>query len=255
MDAWRVHSPLAALCLREWRELIRTPVYAMNALSGVIMLPLMMVIMGIGIQSSGESTELIIPMIQGLLSQVSGWDLTLILTAILSFAGLMNPVASTSVSREGARLPLSRMIPIAPEVQLHAKLLVSMAVSLMTHAAMAVLMVIVLRAYALWLIPAILLASLLSYAASSLSLVVECIRPQLNWANETQAMKQNMNFAIMMLGNLLLVALPALAAVALMRQEAEWRFVSAAVVMAAEAGSAWFLLKKVAVPRYRLLEG
>ncbi len=255
LDAWRVRSPLAALCLREWRELIRTPVYAMNALSGVIMLPLMMVIMGIGIQSSGESTELIIPMIQGLLSQVSGWDLTLILTAILSFAGLMNPVASTSVSREGARLPLSRMIPIASEVQLHAKLLVSMAVSLMTHAAMAVLMAVVLRAYALWLIPATVLATLLSYAASALSLVVECVRPQLNWANETQAMKQNMNFAIMMLGNLVLVALPALAAVALMKQGAEWRFVAAAAVLAVETGAAWVLMKKVAVPRYRLLEG
>lgn len=254
-DPWRVRSPLTALCLREWNEILKTPVYAMNALSGVVMLPLMMVIIGIGAQSSGESTALVIPLIQNLISHISAPDLVLILAAILSFACLMNPVAATSVSREGQRLPMSRMIPVSPRTQLYAKLIVGMAVSLITQAAMLALMAVALRDAALWLAPAVVLATMLSWASTALSLTLDSIRPMLHWANETQAMKQNFNFAIMMLASLLLVALPAAAALMLLEENALVRLAAASLIVTAEAAVAWLVLEKVAAPRYGALEG
>lgn len=254
-DPWRVHSPMAALCLREWKEILKTPVYAMNSLAGVVMVPLMMVIISIGVQSSGESTALMIPLIQNLISHISVPDLILILAAILSFACMMNPVAATSVSREGQRLPLSRMIPVSPRKQIYAKLTVGMAVSLMTQAVMLVLMAEALREYALWLIPAMVLAALLSWANTALALTLDSVRPMLHWANETQAMKQNMNFGIMMLVSMLLVALPAAAALILLKGSALARIAAASLIVAAESAASWLALEKVAVPRYGTLEG
>lgn len=254
-DPWRVRSPMMALYLREWNEILKTPVYAMNSLAGVVMVPLMMVVIGIGVQSSGESTALIVPMLQNLLSHIAVPDLVLIFAAILCFANMMNPVAATSVSREGQRLPLSRMIPVSPRTQMYAKLIVGMTVSLLMQAVMLVLMAVALREYALWLAPAMVLATLLTWANTALALTLDAIRPMLHWANETQAMKQNFNFAIMMLASLLLVALPAAAVLALLRGSAIARLAVASLVAAAEAIAAWLTLEKVGVPRYGALEG
>lgn len=254
-DAWRVRSPMAALCLREWNEILKTPVYAMNSLAGVIMVPLMMVVIAIGVQSSGESTALIIPLIQNLISHIAVPDLVLILAAVLSFACLMNPVAATSVSREGKRLPISRMIPVSARMQLYAKLIVGMAVSLLTQAVMLVLMAAALRDHAVWLAPAMLLATLLSWSVSALSLTLDSIRPMLHWANETQAMKQNMNFGMMMLVSLLLVALPAAAALMLMEAGSVMRMTAASLIVVAEALLSWLALEKIAAPHYAALEG
>lgn len=254
-DTWRVRSPMAALCLREWNEILKTPVYAMNSLAGVIMVPLMMVIIAIGVQSSGESTALVIPLIQNLISHIAAPDLVLILAAILSFACLMNPVAATSVSREGQRLPMSRMIPVSARTQLYAKLVVGMIVSLMTQAVMLVLMAVALRDDAMWLAPAMLLATLMSWSVTALSLTLDSIRPMLHWANETQAMKQNMNFGIMMLVSMLLVALPAAAALMLLEASAVVRLAVAGAMVTAEAALSWLALEKVGVVRYAALEG
>lgn len=254
-DPWRARSPLMALYLREWNEILKTPVYAMNSLVGVVMVPLMMVIIGIGVQSSGESTALIIPLIQNLLSHIASGDLVLILTAILCFACMMNPVAATSVSREGQRLPLSRMIPVSARTQMYAKLLVGMTVSFLTQAAMLILMIVALRDYALWLAPAMLLATLLSGANCALALTLDSIRPMLHWANETQAMKQNFNFAIMMLVTLLQIAAPAAVAILLANQSAAVRLAAAVVIVLAEAALAWLAMEKIAVGRYGALEG
>lgn len=254
-DPWRVRSPLMALYSREWNEILKTPVYAMNSLVGVVMVPLMLVIIGIGVQSSGESTALIIPLIQNLLSHIASGDLVLILTAILCFACMMNPVAATSVSREGQRLPLSRIIPVSARTQMYAKLLVGMTVSLLIQAAMLVILVIALQDYAIWLVPAMMLATLLSWANNALALTLDAIRPMLHWANETQAMKQNFNFAIMMIVTMLQIALPAAAVVLLANQGEAIRLTAAASLVVAEAGLSWLALEKVAVPRYGILEG
>ena len=54
----RPHRPLITLFLREWREILRTPVYAYNCLTGCIIMPLMLVGMYFGGKEAAEVDNL-----------------------------------------------------------------------------------------------------------------------------------------------------------------------------------------------------
>lgn len=102
----RPHRPLTTLFLREWREILRTPVYAYNCLTGCIILPLMLVGMYFGGKEAAEVDNLgmMLSVVQGALSQVSQVYLFLGLVALMTFICCMNPAVDTAVSREGGRL-------------------------------------------------------------------------------------------------------------------------------------------------------
>lgn len=254
-DAWKTQSPLMALVQREWRELIRTPIYAFNAFSGVVMVPIMIIAMGMGLSSASEGEMNIAMMLDEVLQLFSGTDFMLILTALLSFACFMNPAAGTAVSREGGRLSISRMIPVKPSQQINAKLLVGLFINLTAQLVSVLLLGFVLNQHAVWLVPAMALATLFSYTTTAATLTIDTIKPQLKWENENQAMKQNLNMIFSMLLNLVLFALPIVVFVLLHRASPMVRCMAAVGVIALEAVMAFLLLHFIAQRRYAEMEG
>lgn len=254
-DTWQIRTPLTALMQREWRELTRTPVYAFNAFSGIVMFPIMLVAMSLGISSASEGEMNLMVMLEEVLNLVAGTDLMLILTAVLAFVCFMNPAAATSISREGQRVSLSRMIPVKASVQLQAKLLVGLSINTMAQLVVIAILAFILRQYAFWLIPALLLATLFSYATTTISLTIDAIKPQFKWINETQAMKQNFNVMFSMLLNMVMLALPIVAVVLLNGSSSTLRCTVAAGILMLEAMIACLLMRFVAQRRYAELEG
>ena len=227
----------------------------MNSLTGMVMIPMMFVFIAIGVSSSGENVALIFPLLTGIFQKMSPADILLIFTAALSFACMMNPAACTSVSREGARLSMSRMIPVAPLTQLRAKLLVGMSINLLSNVGMLLMIGILLRSYAIWLIPAFVLSNLLSYATTAVGLTIDTIRPMLVWNNENQVMKQNMNFLLMMLVTMVFIALPVGAVIMLLDASPWMRLAAVTGILLAESAAAYVLMHTVGVKRYADLEG
>lgn len=247
-------SPFRAIFSRELNEVLKTPVYLLNAVLGVLMMPIMLFGMSIGVTSAEEGIELSM-LLDELLGALSPTDLTLILTALFTVTCLISPIASTAISREGKRLPILRMIPVAPLVILRAKLMVNLLFIVASSVLMGAAIVILLGIqYLPHVAAAVVIADLICCAASVGNLTVDVLRPVLEWKNETEVMKQNFNTMLGMLTSMVVIALAALPAL-LMLSLAPWaRMAGVCAVVLLETGAAVLLMRKVAAPRLSVLE-
>lgn len=252
---WQVRSPLKALFLREWNELTKTPTYAFNAFSGIIIFPVMALAMYLSMTSSGEVIQDLFDELRGLLQRFSGADLTLIFAACLAFPCFMNVATSTAVTREGGRLAISRMLPVSPRMLLSAKLLTGLVINLISMASVVVVVALILPGFALWFLPAALLALMASYATAAVSLTIDAIHPRLNWVNETQAMKQNLNAFFAMMLSMLLMGLVVAVPFLLRSATPLVRLLAVIAALLAECVLACLLMRFVAERRYAELEG
>lgn len=200
----RVRTPFAALYRQEIRDVLTVPVYATNCLTGVVIFPVMIVVMfvAMGNQLSGESMSM--TLLGGLVPK----DLYLaIATAALCFTTTMNMAVATAVSREGARHDLRKTYPVSGATHLLAKVAMGMTFNLVTIVFAAAALTFFLPAFWPLTALAVLLSQLFSLLWSILSLLVDVYHPRLNWKNETEAVKQNMNAVLGMLIGFALIAL------------------------------------------------
>ncbi len=256
---WKAASQTMALFRREWSELLRTPAYAINALSSVIVVPLMLAMMAVSIISASEITFAdMLATIRGFLVSIPATDLTLILAAVLAFCCWMNPAVATAVTREGRRHDLYRMMPVTPRALLKAKLLTGLSINGLAIIIVAVVAAVLLGSLTWLLIPALALAMLMNYATCALSLALDALHPNYHWTTETQAIKQSMNVLIGMAISIVLLALPIVAWVLLMVNTGLGSLAKAAVataVLVLECVAAGWLLHGPAEKGYAASEG
>lgn len=249
---WKQRSPFEAILCREINEVLKTPVYAFNSLAGVVIVPIMFVSMTVGIGSSAELGEV---MTEGkkLLAMVAPSDLMLIFTAIVSFMCFMNPAVATAISREGGRHEIGRMIPVPARTQLHAKLAMGVGINLLASLVTALIIVVVLPEQILAVLLALVLTQLLSFATAAVSLTLDAIHPRFHWNNETQAIKQNANMTLSMIIELMMYALPIVAAM-LIKTTPAGRLALVCAILLLEAVTSGLLLERVGEKRFRLCE-
>lgn len=210
---WNRHGALAALHSLEWKELLRTPAWAYNALAGVIMFPLMITIGMVTGVSNADSTGL--AGFRQLLAGVDQGYVAVVTAGVLMFGSMVNPAVSTAISREGGRWPFALTLPVQQKTRFLAKLLVGVEINAFCSAELAIVAWVLIRMSPLWLLGALLVSWLISLAAGAFSLWVDAIRPQLNWNSEMEAIKKNFNQVFGMMVWVLLVALCVIPAVLL----------------------------------------
>ncbi|MDO8685073.1 MAG: hypothetical protein Q7J78_00210, partial [Clostridiales bacterium] len=116
-----------ALYWREWKILLRTPVFAMNGLAGIIMGPFMIVITFFAAGSDPDAKFIV----KAINDPSLFVPVTLGALGFLLFVAGMNIAASTSLSREGSTFWISKMIPVSGRRQVEAKFLQTLSISLM----------------------------------------------------------------------------------------------------------------------------
>lgn len=247
-------SPFMAIFRRELGEVLRTPVYLMNAVMSVLMMPIMLMAMCVGMTTAEEGFDLA-AMIGDLVAMLTPADLTLILAALFSFMVFMCPITATAISREGKRLPTMRMLPVAPGVILWAKLLVGVLVVAIGSVIMGVAIVVLLGTQFLpHVLCAVLMANVLSLSVGIGNLLVDVGHPVLTWKSENEVMKQNFNVMWGMLISMVMAAL-VVGPVLLLLGQAPWmRMTAACMMLLAELGISLLLLRKVGEPRLARLE-
>jgi len=197
-------SPVKAVFQREVKVLLRTPVYALNSLATLIVLPLML-LMPMMMSSIMQDADMqaLMRMLEGITDK---YAIALIMAGIVSlFAGL-NVAVSTSISREGRQFFWIKVLPVSYMDHLKGKLLVGVALSFVTVIIAVVFSIIGLKLpmdiVFLGAIPGVIMC----VPMCALQLTVDAIKPKLAWSNPTEAIKQNMNSIIGMLIVALLVA-------------------------------------------------
>jgi ABC-2 type transport system permease protein len=218
----RETSPVLSLFKREWKLMIRTPLYVLNGLVGSVTGPLILVMMILVQGSDPELAE----MLGSLKDPEIVPYATLVTLGIMLFTAGMNVVASTAVSREGRTIWIAKMIPVEAKQQVRAKFLCGCAVSSIGVLATSIIMAFFLKSPLLWIVGATLAGLAGTVPMTVLSLMIDVFHPKLIWNSEQEAMKQNMNsllgmlasFAVMLVlgaaaGGTLLLSLPVEAAI------------------------------------------
>ncbi|MGI6669007.1 MAG: putative ABC transporter permease subunit [Acetivibrionales bacterium] len=196
-------DPAIALAIREWKILVRTPVYLLNGLVGSIIGPIIAAMMFM-VRKSDPGIERFFNMAVN--PDVAPYFLLGGLGLMLFTAG-MNVVASTSLSREGRTIWITKMIPVPARQQVNAKLIVSFLVSAIGVAVTGIIMGLFFNLPVLWVIGAVVTGFVGSVPMIALSLLIDVFHPKLVWNSETEAMKQNMNGALGMLASILVLAI------------------------------------------------
>lgn len=183
--------PLRAIFAREVKLMNRTPIFLLNGVLVVVIVPAVILI-GAGSAGSGGS------FISLLRKFTANHQMTgiLVLTAFGLVCGCLNGTSSSAFSREGRHFWISKVIPVPWRVQIAAKLFHSYAISLIGIIVALVVSAIAFKAPANCLLPAGALALIGSAALNIAGLRIDLARPLLKWTNPQVAIKQNFNVII-----------------------------------------------------------
>lgn len=218
-------SSARAIARKEWRILRRTAVYAMNTMIGPFILPIMLVFMLVG---QGSAVDELLKLINGL-----GEAATALLMGVIMSLSMMISGASTMFSREGKGLESLNALPLQARDIVRGKLScyrqIGWAGVLLTAVPLFILRVPVLPVLA-----GAVMAACAVWPIIEAHAIRDAASPKLDWENETQAVKQNMNALVGMLAAFV-AALP-IVGVALMMvllTESVWLTVLAAAAVSA----------------------
>ena len=201
--AERPCSPAMAICRREWRMLLRTPIYVTNSLAGGLMAPIVLLL-----PQLTAGSELGLDTLLGALRiHIDPSLVTLALAAFLALMAAINPAIGTALSREGRGVWVSLMLPIPAATQVRGKLRFGWRVS-----ALLVLPAALCARWSLgigWgeILLACVLSLLFSGHVNAVALGVDMLRPNFRWTSPTEIIKQSLNAMLPMLYGMLLLLL------------------------------------------------
>jgi len=193
-EAVRSQSGITSILMREFKLILRSPVYALNCMVGIIILPLMLFILPV----MGASDPEIAMLSDGIRAAPPALSM-LILAGGLMLITCTGTAASSTVSREAPYLWIARTIPMPIGKQIFGRFLCGMAINA------AGMLITCALAAAVWHMPvlatagALVLAISVSVSATALSMLPDILRPKLTWASEAEAVKQNINVLFGML--------------------------------------------------------
>ncbi|HVP89997.1 MAG TPA: hypothetical protein VMS75_02150 [Terriglobales bacterium] len=177
-----------AIFAREWRLMNRTPIFLLNGVLVVLIVPVLVFIMMKANASRGGGASLL-----KILSSVDPLFLTLAAAAFMTVCGSLNGTSSSTFSREGGQFWISRVIPVAPREQVAAKFLHSYLVSVLGTVAASAALVWIAHLRPAPLAAAAGLSLVAGVLLTSVGMMIDLARPLLDWTNPQKAIKQNLN--------------------------------------------------------------
>lgn len=190
-DFQRKSSPYIAIAMKEIKMLLRTPVYLMNSIGGVVLVPILMV-MSVFMQGD-ESVNIVKKLIEDNQSFVN-----LVGVGFVVLLGVINSVCCTTFSREGKNMWIQRTLPISTKDQIIGRILSSIIVQIIgivvLYGSLAYIRALTLEGVFIIAI----LGLLGSIPTGEIGMIIDAYRPLLNWDNPQRAMKQNLNVLINM---------------------------------------------------------
>lgn len=201
-------SPFGALLHREVMEVLKTPVYIMNSLTGALIMPLMMLFAYLGIRFSSNGDEAISFLNGAVTDNVQTTMILLILSVVIGLGTAMNQAMATAVSREGKRRDLLRILPVSANAHITAKLLTGMLYNILCIAASGGAIWIILPPMGLHVLRAMALVFILSTGSGACMLTLDAVRPNLHWKSEMKLYKQSLTVFFAMIIGMVFLVLP-----------------------------------------------
>lgn len=191
-------SALKALMKKEFRDIIRTPAFALNCLLVIILCPIVVGFVGFSTSATkllgevGEVGEDAVVVTAEMIAELQT-IMRYVLFGFTMFMGLSANIGpATAFSREGEKFYFSKIIPVDYATQVKAKsyvyILIGSVTVVVTSAVTAVL-----NFDAVFLICSIIFMLIYNFALVHFGLWLDLNRPKLKWVTPNEAMKHNRN--------------------------------------------------------------
>ena len=189
--------PIRTIFAREWRIMNRTPIFLLNGVLVVVIVPMIFVIMAEAGTGKGDNTFLLRIM-------TSAKPIYIILAAacFLTFCSCLNGTSSSTFSREGGQFWMSKVIPVTPKEQVIAKFLHSYFIALLGIVVSSGVAIFMIHLKALLFAGAFLISLTAAVALTAVGMIIDLARPLLDWTNPQKAIKQNLNVLLSMLADI-----------------------------------------------------
>ncbi len=198
---------------REIKMLLRTPAYFLNLVLINVILPVLLVLYVFVIPQENmmqdADFQAIVSAVNIFLSNSTSAQFTVIVGGLLlglSFS-MMNMISITAISREGKGIDQLKVFPISFWDILKGKMYVGILISITIELIVLIIITILFKINPLITLGIFIVSALVIYGYNALSIMIDALFPKLNWTNEIQAAKQNLNAIIMMLFVMLLIGL------------------------------------------------
>ncbi len=239
-----------AIFIREWRIMNRTPIFLLNGILAVVIIPALLILMT---QTGREPMDKIAIALLG-----SGSSLPAILVAALFMiiCGCTNSTSSSTFSREGAQFWISRVIPVSPREQATAKFLHSYVITLLGIVAALIAITVLLPLKTAQFIASIGLALLMGVLLTAVGMIIDLARPLLDWTNPQKAVKQNLNVMFALFADIGILAASFYGVRAMIKAEISEPIILAVLfgALAMLAGLSYMALLRFADKRYSEIE-
>lgn len=202
-------SPVRAIFMRELRIMNRTPVFVLNGIGAVVLIPIVLLLT----PHMGKRAD---TSFLNVFTSINPSWVILGMACFLTVCASLNGTASSTFSREGSQFWMSKVIPVSPQKQVIAKFLHSYIVALLGIAFASAtifggnLLGVIFLSFSLrpttW-IAALVLALLASFALTAIGMIIDLARPLLDWTNPQKAIKQNLNVLLAILIDVGIIAL------------------------------------------------
>ena len=204
-------SALSALFKKEWRELVRTPAFAFQCLSGILLCPIIIYFMSSmftsGFEASGGADEVTAEFLNFMTLLKS----FVLIGFISMFSVSMNVGAPTAITREGGNCYVLKTMPVPYRTIVTAKLLLYVLISSLSIVTSLIVSSIMAFDLANVIFGTIFLL-LYNYGYNCVCVYIDLRRPKLNWSTPNEAVKNNRNSVVPMLINMaasiVIIALP-----------------------------------------------
>lgn len=191
--------------MKDFKLLIRTPVYFMNCISMVVIFPILMIVLPmVSGNTSSQSMDIssFLPMIEQMdhlpaFVIIAGLGMGLML-------GIMNLVSATAISREGSNYIVMKYLPISYADQIHAKSLCGIFLGILTIIFTIIPIMVILPLSPLYYLLFFVCACITTVLGNELCIIVDLAKPKLVWEQEAAAVKQNLGAFVSMMGGMAL---------------------------------------------------
>ena len=195
---YRSSGVLKALMKKEWREIIRTPAFALNCLLGIVMCPIVVAFVGFSVNISSIASEAAAegaPMTEQAIRLLQTITRLIMLAMIMFMSAGTNAAPSTAFSREGEKFYYTKLLPVDYYTQTKAKSYVYMLIGVASSWLGTIAMAILQFDLSFFLCSMVFLP-IFVFACTHFGMLIDIRRPKLKWTTPNEAIKHNRNVMI-----------------------------------------------------------
>ncbi|HOI45352.1 MAG TPA: hypothetical protein PLX50_07060, partial [Candidatus Aminicenantes bacterium] len=169
--------PVRAIFVREWRIMNRTPIFLLNGVLVVLLVPLIFILMA---KTGGGGNN---AFLRAVMTSAKPFHMILATAAFMTICGSLNGTSSSAFSREGGQFWISKVIPVSARDQVKAKFMHSYAIALLGILSASFAAAFFFHARPAVLAPAAALALAVAFILTAAGMIIDIARPLLDWTN------------------------------------------------------------------------